>query len=307
MEHNLETEEWLLDLLGYSKVQTKKNQWTIFDENGTNVGYIIYDRAISDRKKKGEAAVYCYYTHIKSSTVNYDASRRVNDKQGNFLPQENSYTIFLNGEGEKCRPLYRETSGFLEINRGKNPYIKLQHDRYPDRIVRDSDFNAEVEIDDGKLFVFVGSTTEHFATEEELTFANPKDGEAIYSYQIASSDINWDPFFAPVHFETVRSISGRKKKNSALEIDIETKSRDIITLKEIPRFSRFIKDDNATIEDIARENEMGQICLKHAIALFNKRLPFKKDLLSLLITEEVIKDNNLEVFFQIPEKEKTIN
>lgn len=53
---------------------------------------------------------------------------------------------------------------------------------------------------------------------------------------------------------------------------------------------------DGTVEEMAVKHKMGIYSFNHFRFLINKILPFKKDVISLMLNEEIIKEQGLEIF-----------
>ena len=63
-----------------------------------------------------------------------------------------------------------------------------------------------------------------------------------------------------------------------------------------------------TVEEMAIKHQTGINCFNYFGSLINQVIPFEHDIISSLVTEDIIKENNLSIFFpeynRIAEKEE---
>ena len=73
IQHNLEKEKRLIELLGYNLVGPNgSNRWLILDGNQNQVGYIQYKKLCNGNSKKGYSKIFGYHTFINSSNIVYE-------------------------------------------------------------------------------------------------------------------------------------------------------------------------------------------------------------------------------------------
>lgn len=114
MQHNLEKEKRLIDLLGYDLVgPDNSNRWRIFDKN-MEVGYIQYKKLYGGNLKKGYPKNFGYNTFIDSSTIAFESPRTLNNNS--------FYKFDLKRNNHKI--------AHVEMNIGNFPSLILYSEKY---------------------------------------------------------------------------------------------------------------------------------------------------------------------------------
>lgn len=286
MQHNLEKEKRLVELLGYNIVGPDgSNRWLIVDEEQNKVGYIQYKKLYNGNPKKGYTKVFGYHTFIDSPNISCDFSRQLNDKNGNILDStDGNYSFDIKRDSQE--------SDHVEMNTRYYPSLTVWSKKYG---------YINFRVDFQGLFLNFKSKTDNYNIEEILVYKNV-DNEyhniKEYAYQIRycnkSHEISDDN---PKGIIT-REISGLQcyYDNNLLKIDeitwvggkIRTKRRNIV---------------EGTVEEMAIKHQMGIDCLSHFRFLINQIIPFNEDVISVIVSADKVKQCNLSIFFPDFEKE----
>ena len=289
MKHFIEKEKKFIELLGYQLIgPNDNNRWIIADQENNLVGYIQYKKIHNGNKKNGTPKIFGYHSYIDSSTISWELTRYLNDKFLDDLEDDNIYYSF---------DIKRNNQDFdhVEMNIGDNSTLTVWSKQYGFINFR-TDFNG--------LFLNYKSHTDHYNLEEVLIYQNDDDDEARnskkYVYQIVycNKDMKLSDFDS--NGRTTREICGIPFCDNLLAI-IE-KSWINGNLR-----TNHISNVKGTIEELALQNEMGMDSFRHFRFLINQIIPFQEDILSVMVHDDTIKENNLSIFFDDPQKEKIIH
>ena len=284
IKHNLEYEKRLIELLGYSIIGQKGvNHWYILDENKNHVGFIRYKKLHNANKKKGYEKTFGYHTVIDSSSIKYDFTRKLTDMHGKKLNYyDYSFDIKRDNDIDN-----------VEMSIGEYPYINLWSKKYG---------FMSFSINSRGLHLNYKSHTDNFKIEETVIYENINDdfwNDNRYVYVIKYCKNNYDLSDDKYKGITQREISGMKfssldKKNS-------------IGISERTWVGRILRTNRkgvveGTVEEMAIKHGMGIDSFNHFRFLINKIIPFKEDVISAMVPDDIIKNRCLSIFFDSNEK-----
>ena len=226
MQHNLEKEKRLVELLGYNIVGPDgSNRWLIVDEEQNKVGYIQYKKLYNGNPKKGYTTVFGYQTFIDSPNISCDFSRQLNDKNGNILDSKDGNYSFN-----------------IKRNSQESDHVEMNIKDYPSLTVWSKEYGyINFRVDYQGLFLNFKSKTDKFNIEEVLVYKNV-DNEyhnvKEYVYQIRYCNKNHEISDDNPKGIITREISGLQcyYHNNLLKIDeitwvggkIRTKRKNIV-------------------------------------------------------------------------------
>ena len=277
IHHNIENEKRLIELLGYSLIGPNgSNRWLIIDENQNQVGYIQYKKLYNGNVKKGYNKIFGYETLINSRSIEWNFQRKINDKNGNY---------------KFCIKRDNQKPDYVDMNIGEYPSLKIWS--------KDNGF-ISFYIDYRGLYLNYKSKTDKFNIEEVLKYKNIDDEyhNKEYLYQIRYSKKDHKLSGSNSKITVQREISGTQNfyDNNRLKISIIT---------WVGRKLRTNKDSvvEGTIEEMATKHQMGIDCFNHFRFLINQIIPFNEDVISVIVSNDIVKQNNLSIFFPDYEKE----
>lgn len=289
MEHNLEKEKRLVELLGYSMVGPDgSNRWLIVDENQNKVGYIQYKKLYNGNRKKGYAKIFGYHTFIDSPIINCEFSRELNDINGNILDStDGSYSFDIKRENQE--------TDHVEMNIGDYPTLTIWS-----KIYGFINFNIHYQGHEG-LFLNFKSKTDNFNIEEVLIYKNiiNEYHDQEYVYQIGYCNKDHELSDDNSIGRTTREISGTQNtyyNDNQLRISektwvggkLRTKRNSVV---------------EGTVEEMAIKHQMGIDCFSYFRFLVNQIIPFKEEVISTMISYDDVQQHNLSIFFPDYEKE----
>ena len=284
MQHNLENEKRLVELLGYSIVGPDgSNRWLIVDENQNQVGYIQYKKLHNGNSKKGYVKVFGYHTFIDSPSISCEFSRRLNDKEGNIHDSIDGYYVFdIKRDNRETDHVEMNIRNYLLLNIWSKEYGFI-------------DFH----IDFKGLYLNFKSKTDNFNIEEVLIYKNVDNEyhyDKEYMYQI--SYCNKAHELSDDKYRTTRVING-------IQHYYDKKKLRIYERKWVGGKLRTYKNSvvEGTVEEMAAKHQMGIDCFSHFRFLINQIIPFNEDVISVIINDDRIKESNLSIFFPDYEKE----
>lgn len=271
IHHNIENEKRLIELLGYSLIGPNgSNRWLIIDENQNEVGYIQYKKLYNGNVKKGYNKIFGYETLIDSRSIEWNFQRKINDKNGN-------YKFYIKRDNQK--------PDYVDMNIGEYPSLKIW---------REDNMFISFYIDYRGLFLRFKSKTDNFNIEEVLKYKNIDD-EYInkeYLYQIRYSKKDHKLSGSNSKITVQREISGTQNFYDKNQLKISTRTwvgRKIRTNRD-----RVVE---GTIEEMATKHQMGIDCFSHFRFLINQIIPFNEDVISVIVSNDIVKQNNLSIFF----------
>ena len=281
VEHNLEKEKKLLDLLGYTLVgPNNSNRWIILDENQKEVGYIQYKKLYGGNVKKGKPKIFGYQTFIDSSKIKYDSTRELVDEE------------------------YKDTYYQFDIKRTDQDVDHVEmYDGSLHVWSKDYGFISFMISSNG-LYLNFKRQTDKFNIEELLTYRNSNDMDdwKEYAYQKG---------YCPKEIELSDSSSeGRTTLEvSAVEYPHDREHLTISRKKWVEGELKFKEEKTiaGTIAERAARHKFGIKSFNRFRTIINQIMPFQKDILSILVTEDMINQYNLSIYFGSPEKENQLH
>lgn len=286
MQHNLEKEKRLVELLGYSIVGPDgSNRWLIVDESQNQVGYIQYKKLYNGNSKKGNAKVFGYHTFIDSPSVSCEFSRQLNDKDGNILD---------NTDGNYSFDIKRDNQ--------ETDHVEMNIKDYPSLTMWSKEHGfINFKVDFQGLFLNFKSKTDNFNIEEVLVYKNVDNeyhDNKEYVYQITYCNKAHELSDDSPKGRTTREISGTQYYYDKNQLRISEKiwvggklrtNRDSVV--------------EGTVEEMATKHQMGIDCFSHFRFLINQIIPFNEDVISVIVSDDKVKQSNLSIFFPDYEKE----
>jgi len=271
MQHNIEKEKRLIELLGYSLIgPSASNRWLIIDLNQNQVGFIKY-------KKFG------YHTFIDSNNIFWDYTRSINDINGNILDIKYDYEFDIKKDNQE--------NDHVEMNIGKYPSITIWSKEY-------GYMNFRVDYD-YTLYLNYKSKTDKFNFEEVLIYRNVEndsydDNKYIYQLRCCKKDreLSCDSSKGVV----TREISGIQDRYCDNKLKVEENTwvfGHLRTHKE--------NDYYGTVHEMAVKHQYGIDSLSHFRYLINQIIPFNGEVLSVILSDEIM--SNLSIFFPEYEEE----
>lgn len=287
--NNIRHESKLVELLGYNLIgPDKSNRWQIVDENYNQVGFIQYKKLFNKNDKKGYPATFGYCMKIDSKKISYESIRKINDSKCGFT----SNTFF---------------SYEFDIKRenGDLDHVEISIDELPHLTVWSKKYGfIDFKVDMDGLFLNFKSKTDSFNIEELVIFRFNEENrhrplyKNEYVYQIKYCDKELELSDDNPKGTTIREISGTYNQYYQNPNQLSLKERTWINGKlRTNRESKVI----GTIEEMARKHQMGIDSFNHFRFLINQILPLKQDIVSAMLSNEVIKEHRLSLF--VPERE----
>lgn len=284
-QHNLEKEKKLVELLGYSIVDPDgSNRWLIVDENQNQVGYIQYKKMYNGNSKKGYAKVFGYHTFIDSPSVSCKFSRKLNDVHGKILDST---------DGDYLFDIKRENQ--------ETDHVEMNIRDYPSLTIYSKEYGfISFHIDYQGLYLNFKSKTDNFNIEETLVYKNGDEGyiDKEYVYQIRYCRKPYELSDDNPKGRTTREISGTQHYYDKNQLRISEKT----WVGEKLRTNRdsFVE---GTVEKMATKHQMGIDCFSHFRFLINQIIPFNEEVISAIVSKDIVKQNGLSLFFPDYEKE----
>ncbi len=286
IQHNLEKEKRLIELLGYNIVGPDgSNRWLIIDENQNHVGYIQYKKMYNGNSKKGYAKVFGYLTFIDSPSIKCKFSRQLNDKNGNILDStDGNYSFDIKRDNQET------------------DHVEIDIRDYPSLTIWSKEYGfIDFHIDYQGLYLNLKSKTDNFNIEEVLIYKNIDDeyhNDKEYVYQIKYCNKDRELYDDNPKGITTKEICGTQHYYDSNQLRISEKTwvggklrtnRDSIV--------------EGTVEEMAIKHQLGIDCFSHFRFLINQIIPFNEDVISVIISEDKVKQSNLSIFFPDYEKE----
>ncbi len=285
IKHNIDYEKRFIELLGYSLVGPNgSNCWIILDENKKQVGYIQYKKMYNGNLKKGDSEIFGYYTFIDSSIIRYEYPRKLNDKEGNIIDSNDTDYFF---GIKRDYPEY----DYVTMNIGEFPSLTVDSKKYG---------NIDFKVDRHGLYLKFNSLTEKFNIEEKLVYQNIGDEYhhyKEYDYQIRNCKKG-------IELDNIKGSISRKIRgtNWGNEEDQVMVQEITWVYGNIRKFKVYVVQ--GTVEEMATKNKMGIDFFNHFRFLINKIIPFKEEIISLMINENMAEQYNLLMFLPEYNKEK---
>lgn len=288
MQHNLEKEKRLVELLGYNIVDPDgSNRWLIVDEEQNKVGYIQYKKLYNGNPKKGYTKVFGYQTFIDSSNISCDFSRQLNDKNGNILDSTDGNYSFD-----------------IKRNSQESDHVEMNIKDYPSLTVWSKEYGyINFKIDYQGLYLNFKSKTDNFNIEEVLVYNNDDNEYADikeYVYQLRYCKKGLELSDDNPKGRTTREISGIQHYYDENQLRISEKTWVNGKLR-----SKRDSVVEGTVEEMAIKHQMGIECFKHFRYLINQILPLKEEVISSLVNKDLINGVKLSLFFPEYSKEKS--
>lgn len=291
--HDIEHEKKLIDLLGYNLFgPDNSNRWFITDENNKQVGFIQYKKLFNKNDKKGYPATFGYCTVIDSETISYKSTRKID----NVEYKQSRDTKFSYSFDVK-----RENDDFdhVEIRTGENCSLNMWSQTYG---------YISFKVDYDGLYLDFKSKTENFNVEELVIYKSAEANRPIfkkeYVYQIRYCDKDLELSDDNLKGTTIREISGvcNEYYQESKHLHLSEKSwinGNLRTNRE--------SEVTGTIEEMAIKQQMGIDAFHYFRVFINQILPFEKDVVSAMLSDEIIKKRGLSIFVSELEKDNIDN
>ena len=271
IQHNIEKEEKLIKLLGYRLVgPSVANRWLIIDKNQNQVGFIKYNK-------------FSYHTFIDSNNIFWDYTRSINDINGNILDIKDDYVFDIKRDNQE--------NDHVEMNIGKYPSITIWSKEY-------GYMNFRVDYD-YTLYLNYKSKTDKFNFEEVLIYRNADSNSSYnsrYLYQLSSCKKNRELSCDSSKGVVTREISGIQDSHCDNKLKIEENTWVFGSLRTHKE-----NDYYGTVHEMAVKHQYGIDSFSHFRYLINQIIPFKEEVLSTILSDEIM--SNLSIFFPEYEEE----
>lgn len=286
VNHDIEYEKKLIDLLGYKLYgPILSNRWLILDINYDKMGYIHYEK-INNVNQKNECNVqYGYNMVINSSDISYDSTRIINSDDDTSLDRD-----YLNYKFD------------IKRENGNIDHVEMRFGRYPSLTIWSKEYGyVSFFIDYEKMFLNFKSKTDNFNIEEVLIFKNSMEtseqSSKEYTYQISYCKKNMQLRDDNSKGRTTRVISGIQ----------DNYDENKLKVSEMTFVGGKLRTDReneveGTIEEMAIKHQMGIDSFQHFRFLINEILPFKEDIISLMLNKEIINNYCLSMFLSNSKK-----
>ena len=276
--HNIDSEKLFAQLLGYTvKPTDDEHIWHIFDEEENLVGHIQYKKFNHGNKRNGYAPVYGYCTVIDSYKIFYKNNRK---KSEGFVYK---FDVKRKDEQNLHVALYLNSDSSVTV--WDNAYKKFWYLRATETEFH-MDFNDKTENYDVNEIVRCenwGTRKKHksycyqmIAYDKRLNQTSPCLNRSIKGEQISVPN----PGFAPIKGVRISTFAINQHKD--------------------------MKTDNyvvpGTVEEMGALDEMGISAFNRFRFLINQALPFKQDIVPLLLPEEKVIKCKYQPFMPIEEK-----
>lgn len=280
--HDIEHEKKLIDLLGYNLIgPNNSNRWFIMDENNQQVGFIQYKKLFSKNDKKGYPATFGYRTIIDSATISYKSTRKIDNVE---------YKQSMDTKFSYSFDVKRENDDFdhVEIRMDENCSLNIWSQTYG---------YISFKVDYDGLYLDFKSKTENFNVEELVIYKSAEANRPIfkkeYTYQIRYCDKDLELSDDNLKGITIREISGicHEYYQESNHLKLSEKSwinGNLRTNRE--------SEVTGTIEEMAIKHQMGIDAFHYFRGFINQILPFKKDIISAMLSEEIISKEGLSIF-----------
>lgn len=291
IQHNLAYEKRLIELLGYNMIgPDNSNRWLIVDRDNNQVGFIQYKKLHKGNLKKKHSSIFGYCTTIDSSDISFKYTRKTNDVTGKVLDNmDSSYEFEVKRENDEV--------DHIEIDMSNYPSLRMWSKKYG---------FTDFHVDDRGLYLNFKSRTENFNVEETLVFksngGNRQNSESKYVYQIRYCNKEKELSDNNPMGITTREISGTNNQYYQEFDHLKLAERTWVNGKlRTNRENEVI----GTVEEMAIKHQIGIDSFNHFRFLINQILPFKQDIISTIVSEELIIERGLLPFFPSYKKENT--
>ncbi len=283
--YDIESEIKLVAMLGYNLIgPNNSNRWLIVDENNNQVGFIQYKKLFNENVKKGYSKTYGYHTEIDSKDISYKATRKIENESRKI------------GFDSKFR--YE-----LDIRRGNGniDHIDINVGDYPNLTLWSKEYGfMNFKVDYEGLYLNYKSKTENFNIEETLVYKT--DGEKVskrpkeYSYQLRYCDKCIELNDENLKGIKICEITGTSTPYQQNYNEMKLVENTWINGKLIINKENIVVGN---VEEMAVKHGMGIDAFKHFRFLINQILPFKQEVISVMLENSLCKREELSLF--IPE------
>jgi len=269
LKHDIEIEKQFLDLLGYEvEKRNNSNRFNIFDGDN-KIGFIQYGKSIYD--------YYGYHMYINNEYIKYDNQRALKESNDNRY----DYLFYVKRDDDTYEN-----------------YVQMNISKFPSLIINSLKYGSIILFVDSRgLYLNFRSEHDDFFTEESLVYCNSKDeGKNDYAYQIR-------------YWDKDKGINYNDRDRTTIEIAINNNynnNRNVCERIWIKGklVNKINSETESSIEEFMINHGYGIECFNRFREFINKILPFKKDVIPFILTDEVINDYNLDILFKKYNKEK---
>ncbi len=269
IKHDIDKEMTLINLLGYSLKEVDDLSWKIFDDD-EEVGSIQFKRTRKPDRKKGPFGICGYKTVIDSKDIYYKDSRDISDYNARLLKVDNyGYSFDIKRDYGTDR---------VEISKEPYPSITIWSKKYGD---------VNFIIDDNGLSFDFETTNDLFKIKESVSYETPDYKNHKYTFSVTQTNID-------------------RKESIGSTIYGEELDNDIVkTKKEVYFNGELVKSNSTTFRGKLTDlisNASGIDSFNNLRNLLKEILPFKEDIIPLIIDDKVIKRRELYPFISETKK-----
>lgn len=284
IEHNLDQEKRLIELLGYNLIGPDgSNRWIIFDKSKVPIGFIQYKKLHNSNPKKEYSKIFGYHTFIDSNHISYECIRELNDKYGNLKNIDYSYCFKIKRENDEIDD--------IEINLGDYPSLTLWSKEYGFMDFK-TDYNG--------LYLNYKSKTDNYNIKETIVYRkNEVNPYKEYTYQISYSKKDGELSSDNQNNISTREITGIQYFQNVNLLKIIERTwinEELITNRET--------DVKGTVDEMVKKHQMGIDSFSHFRFLIGKLIPFDKKFISVIIENNQDVSNSLSLFLSNKNKEE---
>lgn len=272
-------------MLGYNLIgPDNSNRWLIIDENNNKVGFIQYKKLFNENAKKGYSKTYGYHMELDSKDIYYKGTRKIENVSGKIsFDSRFSYELDIKRENGNI--------DHIDINVGDYPNLTLWSKKY-------GFMNFKVDYEG--LYLNFKSKTENFNTEEVLVYKT--DGDKVsnhskeYYYQLRYCDKCIELNDENLKGIKIREITGTSTPYQQNYNEMKLVENTWINGKLRTNIENIVVGN---VEEMVVKHGMGIDAFKHFGLLINQILPFKQEVISVMLENHLCKREELSLF--IPE------
>ncbi len=270
--HNLENEENLLNVFGYTLVGPNSfNCWQIVDDKKHEVGHIQYGLIGSEEESYG------YKMEFNTPKIDCKSTRSAYDLNGNPIEYSSThFDIHIKRKNGDIDYVSMTIGDFPKINLWSNQYGFMS-------------FNVDAE----GLYLNFRSETENYNVEEVIAYQNTKDYKhKEYTYQLRYCKNNRELSSESPVGSVTREISGVQENayDGKLNVTERTLVHGILRREK----ESTVK---GTLEEMVILHQMGIDAFEHFRYLINKALSTKEDIIPVVVSEKIIVERGLGALF----------
>ncbi len=265
IKHNIEREQLLVDLLGYTlEGPDEQNAWIIYDERKNPVGRIQYKKFNNGNERNGFKKVFGYCTSIDSDKIFFKSNRKDTDNN-------KKYDFDIKRAGKE--------SIHAVMDAGKFPCITLWN--------YDGNKSIDMFTTDSVFAINLEDETDSFRIEESVVCKNWANNEEREEYIYRINANKKDKRERPYTID--KQIGAWTTKGGKITVRERTYKDSQLTDVNLNIF-------RGTVQELAEKNDMGIDAFNRFRYLLDKMLPFKEDIIPILLSDSVVKRNRIEMF-----------